>query len=189
MQVANVQTPESSTTRLLAAEYSRGDLLINLTLDPDALTGTDLERIATPPTNRSGLARSLSELRAGAEVLAKIIKDWDAEDSEPTPEFLFSLPVPLISDLTKFCIAEICNYSEDLTQLRRYLLTGGVIGKAPEYYWEIHDAKLLGLKPWEIGEVPMHWRVKARIVEKAERQASAGRARKAGGTLVYLPEI
>ena len=42
---------------------------------------------------------------------------------------------------------------------------------APDYLFDIEDARILGVKPWEIEDVPLHWREKARIVNLAKKQA------------------
>lgn len=179
---------------IVSAEFRRDGLRIHLRINRDALTAAQLEALSSSEAggdeDATPLGRSIKSIVAGAELLSRLIESWDLELGEPTLEMLLDLPVGLLTDLQQFCLDEICGVGrDDLTGLRRYLMTGGLIGHAPEYYWDIHDARLLNMKPWEMAGVPLHWRLKARVVDRAEKQAAAGRARKAGGTLVYGPDI
>jgi hypothetical protein len=57
----------------------------------------------------------------------------------------------------------------------------------PDYFWDIRDAQLLGIPFTEINDVPLHWRLKARVVDKGIKQARESMARKYN--LPFLPEI
>jgi hypothetical protein len=59
----------------------------------------------------------------------------------------------------------------------------------PGYLEDIEDAKLLGVRPWELADVPMHWRHKARIVSVAKKEALQEIAKKAKIGAVYILEI
>lgn len=173
MQSRALATNATNSDRLIHARFERDDLVINLQIDADAVTGATLERLSSKGSGDSGSDdRTIKELRSAAELLSLFVKAWDA-DEPPTPETFETFPVGLLTDLHAFCWGEVCPFKDDLKNLRRYLVTGGEIGEAPDYYNDIKDAKLLGVRPWEINGVPMHWRLKARVVDAAEKQARA----------------
>lgn len=43
----------------------------------------------------------------------------------------------------------------------------------PDWYHDIEDARLLGVRPWEIHAVPMYWRQRARVAHFARLEALA----------------
>jgi hypothetical protein len=171
MRITDATQTHQPKPRLVEAEFRRDPLVLRLRINPDAVTGADLETLNNHAD--AGPSRSVTEMRAVSHLLSKLIDDWDADDGAPTPEFLFSLPVGLLTDLYGFCWAEICSFKEDVKNIRRYLLSGGKMKSytPPDYFWDIEDARALGVKPWEIGDVPMHWRYKARVVDAAKKQA------------------
>ncbi len=59
----------------------------------------------------------------------------------------------------------------------------------PGYLYDIEDAKLLGVKPWELEDVPMHWRHKARVVSLARKEAILEIAKKSKAMSVYVIEV
>lgn len=52
-------------------------------------------------------------------------------------------------------------------------MTGGAMGACPDWYHDIEDARLLGVRPWEIHTVPMYWRQRARVAHFARLEALA----------------
>lgn len=52
-------------------------------------------------------------------------------------------------------------------------MTGGAMGACPNWYHDIEDARLLGVKPWEIHAVPLFWRQRARAAHYARLEALA----------------
>lgn len=52
-------------------------------------------------------------------------------------------------------------------------MTGGAMGACPDWYQEIEDARLLGVRPWEIRAVPLFWRQRARVAHFARLEALA----------------
>ncbi len=58
----------------------------------------------------------------------------------------------------------------------------------PDYFEEIEDAQLLGIKPWELDEVPLLWRLRARAVNQAKKEARFAIAKNAKATAVYVVE-
>jgi hypothetical protein len=161
----------TKSDHLIDATFQRGDIVINLSLDPDSITAKEL--------------RALDSIN----ILSRVIRTWDVDDSPPVPEFLNILPIGFLNDLSEFVSAEIFPAKDALMNLRRYLMTGGVIGKAPDYFWDIRDARVLGVPVTEIHTVPMHWRMKARVVDAAEKQARRSIANKNKAMLAYIPEI
>ena len=47
------------------------------------------------------------------------------------------------------------------------------MGACPEWFDDIEDARLLGVRPWELRTVPMYWRKRARIAHAAKLEALA----------------
>jgi hypothetical protein len=81
-----------------------------------------------------------------------------------------------------------CPKEEDRVNIRRYFSLGGILESDPPPDWanDIEDAKLLGVKPWEIDEVPIHWRRKARTFNLARQQAYEDIAKRSNASSVFV---
>lgn len=81
----------------------------------------------------------------------------------------------------------------DRRAIRRFLSKGVVLTDepVPDYYDDFEDAKLLGIPIWELENVPMHWRLKARTVNVAKKEARIQIFNDAKGQkmIVYQPDV
>ena len=59
----------------------------------------------------------------------------------------------------------------------------------PDYLFEIEDAKILGVRPWELEDVPLFWRKQARTVRLARIEAIQEIAKKNKIKAVFLLDI
>lgn len=61
----------------------------------------------------------------------------------------------------------------DRRAIRRYLAAGVQLKDepVPEYLETFQLAEILGVKPWEVEQVPEHWQQKAQVVNVARKEA------------------
>ncbi len=61
----------------------------------------------------------------------------------------------------------------------------------PEYFETFELAMILGVKPWEVEEIPLHWREKAQTVYLAKKEARVEIFKKVKGdkVVVYAPDV
>lgn len=176
-------TDVTQSQRFINTTFTRDALVINLSLDPDSITANELTRFEESSNS------AIRGIEVMALALSQVIHAWDVEDSEPTPEYLLTLPIGLLTDLNEFCFSEIFPDKDDLMNLRRWLRNGGIMGHCPDYFWDHQDAHLLNVSVMEINDVPMRVRLEARVVDTAKKQARASIANKHKAMLVHSLEM
>jgi len=96
----------STGEKILELDFKYDDQTLHLWVDANALSGKVLKDINEGLQKRMGADTGVSQPAAVIEglatMLAKVIKKWNAEDAEPTLDFLMTLPVGLLSKLANF---------------------------------------------------------------------------------------
>lgn len=123
-----------------------------------------------------------------APILARVIVAWDLTDDDdlvpPALEVLIGLPPAVRAALADAILSDGLD-ERPYRDLRMALESGGKVGRVPDWYVAIDDARWSGLRPWELQGMPddvvtrRYWRRWVNWSHAAEVMATNVRSKRA----------